>query len=306
MCEIQDALAAAMGLSSDPLPARPAPRESNADYHSDLTHVGSTMLRTYRSSPALYNALYVARILERDPSSNAMVLGSLTHALIADTDMWEEEFLLAEGCNSRRGKLWDGYAEEAARRGLTPILEEQLTTAQAMAAAVMAHPTARQFFSADGQSELVIRWQHECGLRLKCKIDKPLFSDDSDIIVDLKTSADPTPEAFAQSAKKYGYDIQAAVYLDGVHSLGRHKPTDFIFCVVGNVEPHDVWCYTLGERSLQAARDVTDDLYHRLQRSLTTGDWLAPKQLDLNVLDIPGHAAAEEVTLQIGEEEITL
>jgi len=305
MCEIQDALAAAMGLG-DPLPIARAKRETNGDYHGDLTHVGSTMLREYRKSPARYNALYVARTIERDAPSNAMVLGSLTHALIDQPDAWQTEFLLADGCNSRRGKAWDAYAEEAARRGRTPILEEQLSTARAMAAALLAHPTAGQFFRAPGAVEQVIRWRHECGLKLKCKLDKLLVDEFGNTVVDIKTSADPTPEAFKWSVKEYGYDIQEVMYLDGVHSLGRHKPTDFIFCVVGNVAPYDVWCYTLGPRSLKAARDATDDLYCRLQRSLTTGDWLAPKQLDLNVLEIPGNGAAEEVNLIIDGEEVSL
>jgi hypothetical protein len=318
MCEIQDALSAAMGLNPLPPPVQcsngmepavPPKRESNADYHSDLAHVGSTMLREYRKSPARYNALYVARTIERGPPSNAMVLGSLTHALIDEPDAWQREFLLADGCNSRRGKNWDAYAEEAARRGLIPILDEQLLTAKAMAAAVLAHPIARQLLGGPGPVEQSIRWQHECGLKLKCKPDKLLLDPACDIVIDLKTSRDPGPDAWPRLAYwTYQYHLQAALYLDGVHSLGGHRPSDFVFIVVGNESPHEVWCYQCHKDLLQAARDELDVLYHRLQRSLTSGDWSAPQQYELNVLKLPAGAggSGEDVDLIIDGEEVSV
>lgn len=308
MREIQDALAAAMGMG-DPLPAVPPARESNADYHSDLTHIGSTMIREYRRSPARYRDLYVTRTIERDPPSPAMVLGSLTHALIDDKDAWQTEFLLADGCNSRRGKAWDAYAEEAARRGLTPILEEQLATAKAMASSVLTHPLAAQLLGGNGPVEQAIRWQHPCGLKLKCKPDKVLLDPACDIVIDLKTSRDPGPDAWPRLAYwAYQYHLQAALYLDGVASLGGHRPGDFVFIVVGNDAPHDVYVYKCDGELLAAAREELDGLYHRLQHSLTHDDWVAPKSLELNPFRLPAGAGGngEDVDLIIDGEEVSV
>jgi len=308
MCEIQDALAAAMG--SPILPAVPPPRETNAAYHSDLTHVGSTMLREYRQSPARYNALYVARTIERDPPSKAMVLGSLLHALVDDADSWQREFLLAEGCNVRRGKLWDFYAEDAAARGLTPILEDQFWTARAMAQAVYSHPIAVQLLlRGPGPVEQPIRWEHGCGLKLKCKPDKILLDPAVDIVVDLKSSRDPGPDAWPRLAYwTYQYHLQAAFYLDGVASLGGHRPGDFVFVVVGSVPPHDVWVYKIDAELLEIARDELDGLYRRLHCSLTSGEWLAPGQNELQRLIAPRGALLdnEELSLVIDGEDVTL
>lgn len=278
--------------------------ETNAQYHADATHYGSTQIRCYRDSPARFHGLYVAKTIAPEQPSNEMVLGSITHCLVAGAP-FGQEFLVGDGCNSRRGKTWDDVVFEAERVGLTPILPAQLETAEAMAAAVRARPIASQLFGAEGPVEEPIRWMdRQTGIPLKCKPDKRLPG----ICVDLKSSSTPAPQLFCWLAWwKYAYHIQAALYLEGVATVQHDLLTDFVFVVVGNKPPHDVWCYKMSEAAIEAARADLDDVLRRLAHSLKADAWTAPGQLLLNKFDPPrGAAHADDVTLLIAGEEVSV
>lgn len=288
-----------------------APRangETNGQYHADQEHYGSTQIRCYRESPAKFRDMYVTRTLPPEPASNKMVLGSVTHCLVAGLPIGDE-FLVAEACASRRGKAWDGWEDEARQQGLQPILPEQLERAQAMAGAVMAHPIAGQLFRAQGPVEQPIRWNDPVtGLPLKCKPDKLIPGPPSVGVIDLKSSSVPTPQLWTWAAWwKYAYHVQAGIYLEGVRTLDPHSRLDFVFAVVGNKPPHDVYCYKLTDDARRLARADLADTLARLKRSLATNEWTAPGQNDFNEFNPPrGLADAEEVSLLIDGEEVSV
>jgi hypothetical protein len=238
-----------------------------------------------------------------------MVLGSVTHCLVAGLPI-HEEFLVAEGCNSRRGKAWESYEIEAADRHLQPILPEQLERAKAMAHAIMIHPIAGQLFRAHGPVEEPIRWIHlGTGLPLKCRPDKLIPSPPCVTVVDLKSSSIPTPQLWTWAAWwKYAYHVQAALYLEGVRAtIDADSRLDFVFAVVGNKPPHDVYCYKLADTTLHLARADLADTLARLKHSLASNEWSAPEQNQINDFNPPrGLADAEQVSLLIDGEEVSL
>jgi hypothetical protein len=283
--------------------------ETNGAYHGDLAYYGSTQIRCYRESPARFRDLYVTRTLPPEPPSNEMVLGSVTHCLVAGLPVGDE-FLVAEGCASRRGKAWDGWEDEAAQKGLQVVLPEQLEKAQAMAGAVMAHPIAGQLFRADGPVEHSIRWTDPAtGLPLKCKPDKLILGPPCVTLVDLKSSSIPAPNLWTWTAWwKYAYHIQAALYLAGVRThVDPAWPCEFVFAVVGNKPPHDVYVYKLAHATRDLALRELNDTLGRLRLSLDTGDWSAPEQNQINDFNPPrGIAYAEDVSLVIDGEEVSV
>jgi len=75
----------------------------------------------------------------------------------------------------------------------------------------------------------------------------------SPVCYDLKTTNDASPEAFRYSCIKYGYDIQDAMYLDGLAAIG-HTARDFVFVVQEIEAPYTVAMYRLSEESREEAR----------------------------------------------------
>ena len=98
----------------------------------------------------------------------------------------------------------------------------------------------------NGHAEVSVFWDH-AGIGCKCRPD--YVSPDGLILVDLKTAADASPEAFAKSVVNYGYHRQASWYLQGWRRVtGFHA--DFVFVVIEKQPPHGIACYTLDEAAL--------------------------------------------------------
>lgn len=256
--------------------------ESNREYHADNSHVGSSMLKVYRRSPARYKGLYIDGTIEPEETSPEMILGSVTHCL-ASGEPIEHEFLLARGCEDRRSKLWKSFEEEAKLKGLTAIPEGVLRDAKAMADALMADPIAKQYWESEGPTEEPIRWTRD-GVKLKCKPDKlvinPIY--DCTICVSLKTSAKADLPAFLWAIRDYDYDLSEAMYIDGIASIKSYMDSSpqCLMVVISKEPPHDVFVYHLENNKsvMPQGRIKFEDTVRALSHSLATNDWRSAGQ----------------------------
>lgn len=264
--------------------------ETNAEYHADFSHFGSTMLGDYDESPARCHALYVARTLKPDPPTPDMILGSLTHVFTFEPEKLRAEYVIAEGCNSRRGKKWDAITELAEAEAKTPVLPSQVDKAQAMAAAVRAHPLASTILDRAESIEQPIRWKDpETGLYLKCKPDCLVYDDvdrSTVLLPDLKTTS--SLRKFPKSIADYRYHRQSRLYRDGVQwKLPDDTEIGSLWILVGKTAPYDVLVRRPSPRlMLQAAVELADVL-GRLAESFATGKWELPESNVIETIDVP-------------------
>jgi PDDEXK-like domain of unknown function (DUF3799) len=101
---------------------------------------------------------------------------------------------------------------------------------------------------ADGVKELSIYWTDEAGRGWKARPD--CFTDE--VVVELKTTVDVRPRAFAQIRHRFGYDLKAAHYIDGMRRLTGVAPR-FLYVAVELNAPHYVWVYELSASELARA-----------------------------------------------------
>lgn len=107
--------------------------------------------------------------------------------------------------------------------------QEQFDQLRNMQAAVMAHPVARRLMSRPGKAEQSVYWiDPVTGILCRCRPD---WWTDDDLIVDVKTCDDASPEGFRHSIEKWGYEVQDAFYTDGTTAVGR-KPRAFLFLAI--------------------------------------------------------------------------
>jgi hypothetical protein len=270
--------------------------QSNRDYHADHEWLSHSMLEVFRKSPAKYHAIYVAKTIPTDPPPREMILGSLTHLLVLQDEPFDRVFLLAEGCNSRRGKAWERYVDEAAEKGLTPVLPCQYEMAIDMAGAVKKHELSMRILDAPGPVETPIRWKDAAtGLTLKCKPDKLSDNPAVDFLlnVDLKTARDPGPspdpevfDGFPKQAWHLGYHRQSAHYEDGVETIAT-RPTKRVYVVVGNTKPHDVYVYHVKDGLLDEGRIQNAETRRQLAKCYQAGEWCRPEEISLQPLEAP-------------------
>ena len=186
---------------------------------------------------------YATSLTEGSPDSQALRDGRLTHLCVLEPHRLDE-FTFVDG--TKASKSFKLAAEELGKDLVYTNLE--LNKAQKIAKAVLANEEAAALLSG---CEFEIPAVGEfMGLPFRGKADAKKGT----TIIDLKTTANI--HDFEYSAKKYSYDLQAALYLD------LFDADDFIFLVVDK-RTLDVGVYTIkagfvdsGLQKLQVATDA--------------------------------------------------
>ena len=232
-------------------------REIDAVANSDLTLV--------KKSPAHFKAG-----VRKD--SAAFKIGTAGHHAILQPSLYERLYGVLPAGDGRTKAIKDAKAALIQTFGAEHVLtyaEDQMCNG--MAASVFAHDVARPLIHCDGDAEVAAVWEDpRSGLKCKGLLDK--YPDDSDMIVDLKTTADASPKAFAKSLYSYGYHRQAAHYLRGVQTIGEPR-TKFIFVAVEKTPPYAIGVYRISDAALQAGVDELDQLLDTYARCESTGVW---------------------------------
>lgn len=189
----------------------------------------------------------------------ALQLGRIIHKyVLEDREAFEKEYLVAAKCNRRTAEGKTSFAtmqEMAKRANCTIISKEDFQKAENIRAAVYAHPFAVKLL-ASGISEQTVIWQEpSTGEVIKCRPD--ILPDENKLVlVDLKTTKDASEHGFSKSVAKYGYARQAALYLDGITAVSKHKlPFDsFVFIAVETDPPFRVEIYALDDEFIEWGR----------------------------------------------------
>ena len=228
-----------------------------------------------------------------------MVLGSMTHALVLEPDTFDDLYMPADHCNSRRGKAWTEAEGLAESTGRLCVLPSQVDTSRAMAASVAKHHLATAMLAFPGPVELSIRWEATAtGLLLKTKPDKLIDPDALNGVraIDLKSAVDPRWTAdpnspFAKQAWNLEYHCQFAHYSDGIDAHFGIRGSRFGLIVVGNEKPHDVYAGIVDAGLIAMGRRINQQRLERLAECQHTGVWQAPEQLEIQTLEAPGWAS---------------
>ena len=202
---------------------------ARADYASS-----STLRRALRSGPARANAPF-----EDDGSQR---LAQALHALVLEPARFARDYLvldrewpLADETDEVLDRIWLSRAERAALSGARD--------------AIRAYPRAPLAAWLDaGMNEMSIYWTDGAGRRWKARPD--CFA--GDIVLELKTTVDVSPRAFARTRRRFGYDLQAAHYVDAVERMTGARPR-FAFVAVELGAPHYVWLHELSRAELARA-----------------------------------------------------
>jgi hypothetical protein len=97
------------------------------------------------------------------------------------------------------------------------------------------------------------------------------------VIVDLKSTQDPSEYEWSWSAGKFGYHRQAAFYID-MMELRYGERFDFLFGAVRSKPPYDSHVYRLGSKSTSEGQEEYMRLIEQYAERKQTGDWKVRSQ----------------------------
>jgi len=233
--------------------------------------------------------------------TDAQRLGRALHSKILEPETFDQEWVFSEGCcaeiksGARKG---DTCGAEASYREMTDGGEarwycgvhakgkdvhespnrlswDQIEDIDAVCDAMVKHPVIR-LLRQHGGHEVSVVWDAE-GFPAKSRLDKWITGDDGKwpaTVVDLKKCriGHGGCDKFADAMRAYGYDIQAAWYVDAVAQVtGKHAK--FVWVTVEEQFPYSVNVMQCDAATLAFGRERYQRLLELLRRGQTTGHW---------------------------------
>lgn len=228
-----------------------------------------------------------------DPTP-ALIFGQLFHAMALQPEMVWEQFAVAPNVDRRTKAGKEAFAEfEATAEEKTIVTPDMVKQATEMCEALYRNKFARKLLN--GERERPLFWVDEMtGEECKCRTDVLTEVGENLIVVDLKTADCAETEAFMKAAIKYGYDLQSAMYSEGVKSNTNRDPL-FVFVVVEKKPPYAVNILQADKLLIRRGYDLFREylgIYHECK---TTDNWYGylGKFNQINNLSLPAYLAKE-------------
>lgn len=266
------------------------------EYHRrELGVATSGVLRMLRDrTPAHYRAWVDA---QDDHETPALLFGRAYHCRVLEPEVFAATYTVEPERAPRKPSraqreakkpseetldaiaFWNGWHEQ--NNGKTVLPAEAFERIEAMHTALLQHPVAAGIMR-EGVSEATFRWVDDA-TGIHCKARADWWVESRGFLMDLKTTDDASPAAFARSVERYGYHIQHAHYCDAARMCGqpvRHylilaqeKEPPYLPAVYHIDAAAEVRGFELRERGLQT-----------LQQCMQTNTW-------------PGYAGITELSL---------
>lgn len=171
------------------------------------------------------------------PDTPALVFGRVVHTIVLGAGAPIAEVDAPDW----RSKAAKETAATLRADGITPVLTADLRRAEAMAAAVHAHPIAGPLLARPGESEASFVGRcPDTGVMCRIRVDRLPDTQPGAraLAIDVKTTGDASPHGFALSMAKYGYHQQGGFYGDVLRWLDVADDVQTVFVAVEKDPPH--------------------------------------------------------------------
>lgn len=218
----------------------------------------------------------------------ALVMGTAVHMAILQPEKFFENFTVRNlDLRTKEGKAEKLALTEA---GLTILNPEQGDMIADVVKAVRGHFAANRLLN--GAKETAYFWTDDAtGERCKCRVDSELDLAGVHYIVDLKTCADASTDAFMRDAIKYGYHLQAAMYREGVKAV-TGKESAFVFVAVEKAPPYAINILHANQAFITYGMDEFRYLmgyYHECKKRNEWPAFCGFKNTEINMLGLPNY-----------------
>lgn len=218
----------------------------------------------------------------------ALLFGQVVHKLLLQPEDFDSEFVVAPEVDRRTkdGRAaWNDFLTASGGKGVITL--DMYQTALEMTEKARTAPYVAKLLN--GQREVPFFWTDEMtGEECKCRVDVITDIGENLIIVDYKSCNDASTDGFMRDTVKYGYDLQAAVYSEGVEKNTGRKPL-FVFIAQEKQPPYAVNILQSDEPFVKHGYDLFREYLGMYHYCRTTDNWFGFMGRDgiINNLSLP-------------------
>lgn len=221
--------------------------------------------------------------------TDALAFGRALHSLVLEPANFDRTYAVSKQCAaqtktgspcSNPGKYCYGGEWRCGKHTLskfrpdavTAVTPEDMYAMTQMRENLFKVTEARAFIESEGHNEVSHVWiDKETGIKCKMRVDM-LREKVWDAIGDLKSTDSAKDDRFTYSATKYGYNRQAAWYLDGREALG--KPIRFFNILAMEKEPPYLPnLFTIDDDAVKVGRIENRLTLRRYAKAIESGKW---------------------------------
>lgn len=233
------------------------------DYLANRDFISSTQLRRFSRS---------GLVAAQQPNGGVVtgiLMGEALHSLVLEPEVFWSRYLVLDDARVAQDSVSETDAMQ--RQWLDAWQWSTLSNARDALINCDRFPVAE--WLERGRKELSIYWRDADGGCWKARPD--CFT--PEIVLDLKTTMNGRPRAFARARQRYAYDVQAAHYVEATTRLTGQAPR-FFFLAVELSPPYSVWAHEVEGDELAAARNQLEDLkaaYAQAAQKVESGEAVA-------------------------------
>lgn len=227
--------------------------------YEDSPAVNKSTLWEMRKSP-----LHYWHLMHDTPKEDtaAMKFGRAVHSRLLEPVEFSANYAVAPECD-RRTKEGKAIWAELMESGKEVISASDMEAITGM----------ENEFPADliacAQTEVPLFWtDNETGVECKGRLDAIT----EDYVIDYKTTTNAATDAFMREALRYGYDLQAAMYLEAARANGYH-PKGFIFIAQEKTAPYLVNVLHAGDAFIDRGLWIMRDLLAKYKECRDSDVW---------------------------------
>ena len=257
---------------------------SNAEYRKK-EGISSSDLKLMMKSMAKWK---YAQDNPEDNDSEAFLFGRAYHKLMLEPEDFDNEFAVSPKFDRRtkEGKAaYEVFLKNA--EGKEVISEDTYQKLLEMQMALYNTPFVKLLIN--GEHEKSFFWKDEVtGIPCKCRPDSFGKIKDQYVCVDLKTTNDAETDHFMRDAIKFGYDIQAYHYCQGLENNYK-KPFKFIFIAQEKTAPYLVNVLEADDYFMASGKELCNTLLTQYKECLENDEWpgYMDKNSGINSLSVP-------------------
>jgi hypothetical protein len=249
------------------------PNVSNDHYHNseNWNMLSAGGLKTLiKQSP-----LHFITAQNNTETTGAMNFGSAYHSYILEPELNEVIEAPDVDRRTKAGKAdWLRFQKSLDGQNKTVVTKDEMETIKAMREMLMKSQTASSLIEG-AQTELSATWKHHVhGFDCKCRPDifYKNFYEGMNIIGDLKTCKDASPEEFGKTIINSHYHIQAYWYRLGIEQL-TNMDWEFVLIAQEKTPPYGVGIYQIPTKAFLIAKRDIDIAMHVYNECLKDNHW---------------------------------